>query len=129
MGSEAMPDERVCETYHPEVDLAERWPDWWLFDTPDLPRGERFSPTLKTILFNSGGDREWAVAHLLAHLDLGHHLAMREGTFTSAQEADADLLRRIRMDLLRFEDDSRPDDAGWDEIPLDGPPTVRLDSR
>lgn len=128
-----MRGERVCVKYQPEADLAARWPDWAFFETTDIPRGEHFSTVHQSILVNSGGDREWAVAHVLAHLDLGHHL-MDGGTFTEAQEADADLMASIRLDLLRWTDHGgtagldEPDveGHGWDDVPMDGDPTVDL---
>jgi hypothetical protein len=116
--------ERVCETYRPEADFVERWPEWSVFDTSDLPPGERFSPTLRTVLMNSDGDREWAMAHVVAHLDLAHHLMMDEGTFSEAQEADAEGLAGIRLGLYDWSEAAESDEDEWDDVPMDGEPTV-----
>jgi hypothetical protein len=122
--------ERVHEKHKPQQEMAERWPEWSVFDTPDLaPMAERFSFNLRTILMNSDGDREWMTAHVLAHLDLDHHL--EGGDITAAEESDADLLARIRLDLLAFDEmgdaqEPEPEGAEWDDVPMDGEPTVYL---
>jgi hypothetical protein len=116
--------ERVYEKHQPERELTERWPEWSVFDTPDLdPMGERFHFELRAILMNSDGDREWMSAHVLAHLDLGHHLAV--GEITEAEESDANMLVLIRLDLFDFDAASTTVDE-WDDVPVDGEPTVHL---
>jgi len=101
-------------------DMAARWPEWDVMQTPDLPaRGEEFHIRSNLILVGvqaTEDGREWAVAHAVAHLDLGHHL---EGVpvFTAEQEADADYCATMRLDVE------------WDDILLDGEPTVNLRMR
>jgi hypothetical protein len=119
-----MRNERVHEKHQPERELVERWPEWSVFDTPDLePCAERFSFELRTILMNSDGDREWMTAHVLAHLDLGHHLEVGDD-FSETEESDADMLVRVRLDLFDFSPLAEKDE--WDDIPIDGEPTVYL---
>jgi hypothetical protein len=129
-------NERVCETHQPEDELKVRWPEWSVLDTVDLPLGsEAFYVPLKAVAVNSDGDREWAMAHVLAHLDLGHHLTKPDGDFGVTEEDEADLMARIRLDVLRADMAVVPEvivESGefeWADIPVDGPPTVRLRRR
>jgi hypothetical protein len=124
--------ERVHEKYDPEADLAKRWPGWTVLDTPDVEPGERFFPGYRTVVMNSNGDREWLFAHVVAHLDLDHHVV--SGDFTPGDEADADWLAGVRLDLLRLSGSpgepepvaiaAESDEDEWDDVPMDGEPTV-----
>ncbi len=105
---------RVVERHQAATDLSERWPSWTVYEVEDLPPGvtERWLTPSETVLVNSVGcGREWALAHVTAHLDLSHHVQAREG-FTQAQEDDATWLAEMRLDY------------DVTEFPLDGEPSL-----
>ena len=113
-----MTGERVIEQVSALAMLEEKFPGWRVVQTADLPEGcdEEINRTARLILIRTEAGRwarEWATAHAVAHLDLGH----AGPVFTRQQEADADMLAGLWLDVE------------WDDIPMDGPPTVRLDQR
>jgi hypothetical protein len=88
------------EIYDPAADAAERWPEWTvrLADLHGL--GEVIDLDARVILTDSAQcGPEMALAHSLSHLDLGHLEAVPSGRFSEAQEADADWLAEVRLDL------------------------------
>jgi hypothetical protein len=90
---------RELVAFDPLQDWSSRWSAWKLRLTP-LPGdcNERFYPDSREVHIDPAGDPEWAVAHATAHLDLRHHLVALDG-FTPEQEADADGLARLRLDM------------------------------
>lgn len=93
---------RKTDKYDAAKDLAERWPGWivHLKDLAGVP--EVICCDERKLLLDVGAWPEgeaYAVAHALAHLDLGHH--ERYGTFTAEHEAEADWLAQVRLDLPR----------------------------
>lgn len=123
--------ERVFARYCPEVDMADRWPEWRVIELPHMLKGfgEWFDVNDRVIMVKAGMyPRNWTRAHVLAHLDLGHHITAGRG-FTAQMETDADGLAGIRLDLLEWRPDDviePTDDWEWDDIPMDGEPTKRL---
>lgn len=90
---------RTIHAYDPTTDLAERYP-LWSIRTIDLHGiGEVIDAHLHTILIDpSYRGEQYAVAHGLAHLDLGHVNPCGSGHFTAQQELDAHWLARVRLD-------------------------------
>lgn len=90
---------RAFQSFNPALDLADRWPDWTVYECPNLPVGaEKFMPEYKVILISPAAcGWDWALAHVTAHLDLGHHLEA-DGDFTDQQEDDAAAYAALRLD-------------------------------
>lgn len=85
--------------HDPHAEMAERWPDWTVRPTALHGIDEVVAPASRLILLDATrATWDWAVAHALAHLDLGHHEDGR-GAFTFEQEQDADWLARLRLDV------------------------------
>lgn len=88
--------------YNPLADAAERWPGWTFLPT-DL-RG--IMPMLmcsarRVILLDEGWyqmDEDAALAHAIAHLDLGHHQQHQGGRITVDDARQAEWLAQIRLD-------------------------------
>lgn len=123
---------RVTESFDPGMDLITRHPGWAVIQTTSLSNGdtELFFPADQTVfLDHTACGLDWALAHVTAHLDLGHHLDCPEG-FTEAQEAAASWLAAMRMDYRPCEKpalDQQP--LGFhalEDFPMDGPPSVAL---
>lgn len=90
---------RDVAPYSPDDDLRLRFPEWDVVRVGDLPVdvGEVMLPKRKTILLSRcihDADPEYAIAHLIAHLDL-HKIG---GPFTKAQEDEARMLALWRLD-------------------------------
>jgi hypothetical protein len=88
-------------TYDPEQDAAERYPDWMIIaaGTQD-GTGELLDHDMHVWLVDPKyvGDRQ-AMAHAIAHLDLGHH-ETDAAELTDQQCSDADGLALLRLDEL-----------------------------
>jgi hypothetical protein len=79
---------RVTESFEPAADLRVRYSDWAVIQTTMLPNSvtEMFFPGDKTVFIDpSECGLPWALAHVTAHLDLGHHEDCADG-FTDEQE-------------------------------------------
>ena len=97
-----MSDEpRIVATYNAAADGAMRWPDWRILTTNfHGVTTELLCPSKRAVLVDQEWyeqDPEWAVAHQVAHLDLGHHLDLGR-PYTSEDEAQADWLAQLRLD-------------------------------
>lgn len=77
---------------------------------------ERFDVATRRVLIDYP-DGEWMLAHVRAHLDLGHVTPDSAPFFTQAQENHADALAELRFDM-----DSPRD--GWGLPAMDGEPTL-----
>lgn len=101
-----MRDARALETFDPATDIARRWPDWSVYESTDIPAGaEQFFPASRAAFIDpSAHGADWALAHVTAHLDLGHHETAGVGGFTPEQEADASWLTSLRMDAWPLPD-------------------------
>jgi hypothetical protein len=109
--------DRHIDPFDPYSDLAAKWPEWTVKLVELGGLDEVIVTSRQLILIDPArGGEEWAVAHACSHLDLSHHLAGPGGTFSAAQEADADWLARVRLDVS----------IDWPEIAVDGDPTQRL---
>lgn len=80
-----------------EREIAAKWPAWSVRLAPIHPANEIFDPAQKRIVINPEGDREWALAHVWAHFELGHHLG--SGAFTAKEEEEADDLAVARLGI------------------------------
>jgi hypothetical protein len=88
----------------------------WLVRSADLAGvHERFDPVARRVLIDYP-DEEWMLAHVTAHLDLGHVTPESEPRFTPAQEFHADALAALRFDM-----DERDE---WEMPAMDGEPTI-----
>lgn len=103
--------ERAIEPFDPHTHLASRWSEWTVKLTEMHGVNEVFDARRRVILIDPQGDEPWALAHAAAHLDLSHHLTGEGGPFSPGQEADADWLARINLDLIEWP-------------PTDGDPSV-----
>jgi hypothetical protein len=95
-----MPDTKLVQ-YVPALDLAQRWPDWIVeeFDQSAYSFNEFIDADRKRCALDFEGDKDWAIAVLVAHLDLGHHLSQDGvGRFTPEQIELAVGLAHLRMD-------------------------------
>lgn len=90
---------RVIADYDPEQDLAQKHPQWSVRLSSLHGMGEIVDIAKRLILIDSSsrGD-DYAYAHAVAHLDLGHITRAANGEFTAQQEADAHWLALIRLD-------------------------------
>jgi hypothetical protein len=90
---------RAITAYDPRADAAFKWAGWRF--VPTMLMGvtrELISVRMQIVLLDQTWfeqDMDAAVAHAVAHLDLGHH---RGGVFTPDQESAADWLARLRLD-------------------------------
>lgn len=86
--------------YSPCTDLAARYPCWWV-TTADLSAREVshiICWSEKTIVVDSAkfcGDGDWALAHMIVHLD--DHME-RLGSLTVDDCATADYIAHVRLD-------------------------------
>lgn len=88
------------ETYDPAADAAERWPGWTVQLADLHGMGEVIDLDTHVILTDpKHSGPEMAIAHSLSHLDLAHHEHAYCGRFSEAQEAEADWLAKMRLDL------------------------------
>lgn len=90
----------MLATHDPLAELRLRWPGWKV--SPRRLDGipEVWSVGRRIVLLDRGWcgrDAALALAHVLAHLDLGHHLRM---PLTEQDEADADGLAMLRLDRI-----------------------------
>lgn len=91
----------LADRYDPMGDAAERWSEWRFLTTP--LRGvtsELISPQAKAVLIDQAWwdrDAAEALAHQIAHLDLGHHEDMGR-PFTDEDERQAVWLAQVRLD-------------------------------
>jgi len=106
---------RLVDQFCVTEELEQRWPGWRVVQTNELPLGcnEEIHHESRLILISEVDDAEWATAHAIAHLELKH----KGVTFTQMEEADADLLAGLWLDVE------------WDDIPMDGEPTVSMRGR
>lgn len=91
---------REFEAYDPGAELSAKWPGWKVSPRPLEGIPEVWSVRRKTVLLDEGWygrDPDMALAHVLAHLDLGHHLRM---PLAARDEADADGLAMLRLDRI-----------------------------
>lgn len=87
---------RMIDKYDPIGD-AERHSSWTIQQVNLSGIGEVFDRRTRVILIDSTFPPDAALAHAIAHLDLGH--TESEGhAFTEQQEMDADYLAGIRLD-------------------------------
>lgn len=94
-----MTTERLIHAYDPLLDLADRHPKWRIEATRLHGIGEVVDVPRHLILIDPGKrGSQYAVAHALAHLDLGHVNRCGGGSFTDQQERDAHWLASMRMD-------------------------------
>jgi hypothetical protein len=87
----------VATSYDPKADAERRWPHWHIaaIDLPGL--GEDADLEQQIIAIEPVPTSRHAIAHALAHLDLGHHETPgRE--FTAEECDDADALAVLRLD-------------------------------
>lgn len=88
--------------YDPFRAAAERWPDWNFTETP-LPDGiiEIIDLDRREAYFDRAGwagDAIRGLAHVLAHLDLGHHELYEAGFGSDELEDEAEEIARERLD-------------------------------
>jgi hypothetical protein len=84
----------------PETQIADTVTvDGWTLRFMTLVGGEqeRFDPLMKVVKIDHT-DRVWAMAHVTAHLDLGH-IGCEPQPFTERQEWEATALASFRLDL------------------------------
>jgi len=84
--------------HDPWAELAAEWPGWQVNPRQLDGIPEVWSVARRMVLLDQGWydrDPHLAMAHVLAHLDLRHHLRM---PLTAQDEADADGLAMIRLD-------------------------------
>lgn len=90
---------RTINIYDPIIDLGRRHPEWTVLISRLHGIGEVVDFSKRLLLIDPDPGREvYGVAHVLAHLDLGHVKACGGGAFTKQQERDADWLARLRLD-------------------------------
>lgn len=88
--------------YDPFQEAAERWSDWTFTETP-LPDGiiEIIDLDRREAYFDRAGwagDAILGLAHVLAHLDLGHHELYDAGFDAEELEDEAEQTARERLD-------------------------------
>lgn len=106
---------RDLDIHDPCLELASRWPGWQINPRQLDGIPEVWSASRRMVLIDQGWydrDPALAMAHALAHLDLGHHLRM---PLSAQDEADADGLAMVRLDRV----------PGW-WPGVDGEPTEPL---
>jgi hypothetical protein len=91
--------------YDPGADMAVRYPDWVVRSAPLGAVPELLCRTRRVILLDDrlrGAERRCALAHAVAHLDLGHWLAMDRRAETLEEQAADDLAaeRLMPIELL-----------------------------
>lgn len=84
---------RHAEQYAPAMDALLRWPRWQI-QLADLD-GELCDPEARLFVISPAPTAQRAVAHAVAHLDLGHHL--KSGGFDDDDCDAADRLARGRL--------------------------------
>lgn len=86
----------MSKTLDPFHTAATKWPDWHIGRCDLQGRApELIARTIRIILVDTqqwDADPEWAQAHAVAHLELGH--LQGPGSVTTAQENAADKLAR-----------------------------------
>lgn len=97
---------RAIAKYDPSADFAERYADWTLFIS-EMPGdiGEIFLPGRRTALVSRAmyeKDADYAVAHVIAHMDLDHPIG---GPFSHDQEMQAKFLAQVRLDTVDIRND------------------------
>ena len=94
-----MPTNRTIHAYAPMGDLSLRHPLWRVHASSLHGIGEVFDVPRRTVLIDPGTrGKQYAVAHALAHLDLGHVKSCGGGAFSEQQERDAHWLAQLRVD-------------------------------
>lgn len=97
---------RAIASYDPSADFAERYADWTLYIS-DMPGdiGEVFLPGRKNILLSREvheKDPDYALAHVIAHLDLEHEIG---GPFSHDEEMQARYFAQVRLDTADIRND------------------------
>lgn len=88
---------RVIEDYNALADARSRYSNWRIvLDSEGAP--EEIDCLERTIYLNPCTSLEYAVAHVIAHLDLGHLCIHSAAQFTGQQERDAHDLATLRLD-------------------------------
>jgi hypothetical protein len=85
--------------YDPGKDIAQRYPDWVVRHESLRGVPELLCPVRRVILIEKGmrrAERDCALAHAIAHLDLGHDLTM-DRRAESREEQAADDLAAARL--------------------------------
>lgn len=83
--------------YDPRIDAAVNWPSWYFEEAALVTHREEIHVRSRHYLFDmcwTEEEREWAIAHAVAHLDHGDHL---KGHFTEQDEMRADWTARERL--------------------------------
>jgi len=90
---------RLISRYNAFNDQLARHPNWTVKVTELHGLGEVFDLPMRLALVDPAQrGPHYAVAHVLAHLDLGHVNPRSGGRFTAEQEADAHWLACLRLD-------------------------------
>lgn len=95
--------ERPIARYDPVRDAAERWPSWTIEEKHLEGDSERFYLDHRIIVVDIdkwGGDRDRAWAHVIAHLDYGHHDDGGPDWLPAEQEQVAEGIADLRLDRL-----------------------------
>jgi hypothetical protein len=82
------------KVYDPGADMAERYPGWVVRSAPLGAVPELLCRRRRVVLLDDrlrGADRRCALAHAVAHLDLGHWLTMDRRAETLEEQAADDL--------------------------------------
>lgn len=89
---------RDIQPYNPYAAASIDWPDW-TFQAADLGGlGEVFDLEANLVRYDPAGAGDFAArTHVLAHLDLGHHLRCGSGRFSDRQEDHADAITDVLM--------------------------------
>lgn len=75
----------------------------WRIEVTDLHGLDEVidTPTRTILIDPKRHGLDWMEAHALSHVEWGHHLSPSGGSFTAAQEAEADVLADIRLGSTR----------------------------
>lgn len=93
---------RPIVRYDPVREAAERWHGWQIEEKHLEEGSERIFHDQRVIVIDLeqwGGDRDRAWAHVLVHIEYGHHAGQSEW-LTDDQEDFADWLADMRLDRL-----------------------------
>jgi hypothetical protein len=93
------------KVYDPGADMAERYPSWVVRSAPLGAVPELLCRRRRVVLLDDrlrGAERRCALAHAVAHLDLGHWLTMDRRAETLEEQAADDLSaeRLMPVELL-----------------------------
>lgn len=101
---------RPIVRYDPVREAAERWSDWVIEEKKMKDRSERFLPDEQIVIVDInqfGGDRAWAWAHVLVHLENGDYDTDARW-ITDEQEDLADWIVMLRLDREQDREWLRP---------------------